>query len=98
LQILQRRFVRLIRKSYSFFKIFIDGVYIDIFLCNSSLVRIHRQRFLDFLESIDKILNVKQSIYYKKKMEVRIENQSLIPVMSIMNKSGNITNMNSQNA
>ncbi|RHN44663.1 hypothetical protein MtrunA17_Chr7g0221821 [Medicago truncatula] len=50
LQILQRRFVRLIRKSYSFFKIFIEGVYIDILLCISSIARIHRQRFLDFLE------------------------------------------------
>lgn len=99
LQILQRRFVRLIRKSYSFFKIFIEGVYIDILLCISSIARIHRQRFLDFLESTDKILNVKKSIYYKKKkMEERIENQSIIPLMSIIDKSGNITNMNSQNS
>lgn len=67
LKILQRRFVRLIRKSYSFFKIFIEGVYIDILLCISSIARIHRQRFLDFLESTDKILNVTKSIYYKKK-------------------------------
>jgi len=103
LQILQRRFVRLIRKSYSFYKIFIEGVYIDILdilLCISSLAKIHRQRFLDFRESIDKILNVKKSIYYKKKMEERIENQSLIPVMPIpiIDKSGNITNMSSQNS
>jgi len=49
LQILQRRFVRLIRKSYSFFKFFTEGVYIDILLCMSSLARIHRQRFLIFL-------------------------------------------------
>nr|YP_010566049.1 hypothetical protein RF1 [Medicago rugosa]UZC30759.1 hypothetical protein RF1 [Medicago rugosa] len=102
LQILQRRFVRLIRKSYSFFKIFIEGVYIDILLCISSIARIHRQRFLDFLESTDKIINVinvKKSIYYKKKkMEERIENQSIIPFMSIIEKSGDITNMNSQNS
>nr|YP_010565947.1 hypothetical protein RF1 [Medicago rotata]UZC30531.1 hypothetical protein RF1 [Medicago rotata] len=96
LQILQRRFVRLIRKSYSFFKNFIEGVYVDILLCISSITRIHRQGFVDFLESTDKILNVKKSI--KKKMEERIENQSLIPFMSIIEKSGNITNMNSQNS
>nr|YP_009642734.1 hypothetical chloroplast RF1 [Medicago biflora]QCO74221.1 hypothetical chloroplast RF1 [Medicago biflora] len=93
LQILQRRSVRLIRKSYSFFKIFIEGVYIDILLCISSIARIHRQRFLDFLESTDKILNVKKSIYKKKKIEERIENQSIIPFMSIID-----TNMNSQNS
>nr|YP_010566580.1 hypothetical protein RF1 [Medicago heyniana]UZC32049.1 hypothetical protein RF1 [Medicago heyniana] len=99
LQILQRRFVRLIRKSYSFLKIFIEGVYIDILLCISSLARIHGQRFLDFLESIDKILNVKKSIdYKKKKMEERIENQSLISLMSMIDKSSNITYMNSQNS
>nr|YP_010010877.1 hypothetical chloroplast RF19 [Medicago archiducis-nicolai]QOI00498.1 hypothetical chloroplast RF19 [Medicago archiducis-nicolai] len=100
LQIFQRRNVRLIRKSYSFFKIFIEGVYIDILLCISSIARIHRQRFLDFLdflESRDKILNVKKSIY-KKKMEETIENQSIIPFMSIIEKSSNITNMNSQNS
>nr|YP_009657396.1 hypothetical chloroplast RF1 [Medicago monspeliaca]QCO74373.1 hypothetical chloroplast RF1 [Medicago monspeliaca] len=98
LQILQRRFVRLIRKSYSFFKIFIEGVYIDILLCISSIARIQQQRFLDFLELTDKILNVKKSIYKKKKMEERIENQSIIPFMSILDKSWNITNMNSQNS
>nr|YP_010565973.1 hypothetical protein RF1 [Medicago murex]UZC30607.1 hypothetical protein RF1 [Medicago murex]UZC30683.1 hypothetical protein RF1 [Medicago murex] len=112
LQILQRRFVRLIRKSDSFFKIFIEGVYIDILdilLCISSLARIHRQRFL---ESIDKIVNVKKSIYYKKKMEERerikkkmeererIENQSLPGVipMPFIDKSGNFVNMNSENS
>ena len=102
LQILQRRFVRLIRKSYSFFKIFIEGVYIDILLCISSIARIHRQRFLDFLESTDKILNVKKPIYDKKKkmeeMEERFENLSVSRLISILEKSENITNMNSQNS
>nr|YP_010173621.1 hypothetical chloroplast RF1 [Medicago arabica]QSJ48862.1 hypothetical chloroplast RF1 [Medicago arabica]UGK73028.1 hypothetical protein RF1 [Medicago arabica]UZC30303.1 hypothetical protein RF1 [Medicago arabica]UZC30379.1 hypothetical protein RF1 [Medicago arabica] len=88
LQILQRIFVRLIRKSYSFFKIFIEGVYTDSLLCIRSLARIHRQRFR---ESIDKILNVIKSIYYKK-MEERRENQSLL---SIIEK---FDNMNSDNS
>nr|UZC31821.1 hypothetical protein RF1 [Medicago italica] len=104
LQILQRRFVRLIRKSYSFFKIFIEGVYIDILdilLCISSLAKIHQQRFLDFRESIDKRLNVIKSIYYKKKMEERIkkkkEENELIPI-SMIDKFETIRNMNSQNS
>nr|YP_009109892.1 hypothetical chloroplast RF19 [Trifolium glanduliferum]AIJ27931.1 hypothetical chloroplast RF19 [Trifolium glanduliferum] len=96
---LQRRNVRLIRKSYSFFKIFIERVYIDILLCIIRIARIHGQRFLDFLESTNKIVNVNKSIS-KKKNEERIDktNQSIIPFMSIIDKSWNITNMNSQNS
>nr|YP_010173545.1 hypothetical chloroplast RF1 [Medicago coronata]QSJ48724.1 hypothetical chloroplast RF1 [Medicago coronata] len=102
LQILQRRFVRLIRKSYSFFKIFIEEVYIDILLCISSIdrslgsiARIHLQRFLDFLKS--KILNEKKSI--KKKMKERIEKEmSWDGLLQSIEKSENIRNMNSQNS
>nr|YP_009027078.1 hypothetical chloroplast RF19 [Trifolium grandiflorum]AGO63732.1 hypothetical chloroplast RF19 [Trifolium grandiflorum] len=99
LQILERRNVRLIRKSYSFFKFFIERVYIDILLYIISISRIHRQRFLDFLESTNKIVNVDKSIS-KKKNEERIykTNQSIIPFMSIIDKSWNITNMKSQNS
>nr|YP_009046865.1 hypothetical chloroplast RF19 [Trifolium subterraneum]AID67350.1 hypothetical chloroplast RF19 [Trifolium subterraneum] len=102
---LQRRNIRLIRKSYSFFKIFMERVYIDILLCISSNTRIHGQRFvdflldflLDFLESRNKIVNKSIS---KKKNEERINktNQSIIPFMSIIDKSWNITNMNSKNS
>nr|YP_009572826.1 hypothetical chloroplast RF19 [Melilotus albus]QBE89698.1 hypothetical chloroplast RF19 [Melilotus albus] len=106
LQILQRRTIRLTRKSYSFFKFFMERVYIDILLWIGSIARIHRQRFLDFLdfldflESTNKIVNVNKSVYNKKKNEERIDktNQSIIPFMSIIDKSWNITNMNSQNS
>nr|AIJ28079.1 hypothetical chloroplast RF19 [Trifolium lupinaster] len=101
---LKRRSVRLIRKSYSFFKIFMERVYIDILLCIISIPRIHGQHFvdflLDFLESTNKIVNVNKSISKKKQNEERIDktNQSIIPFMSIIDKSWNITNMNSKNS
>jgi hypothetical protein len=73
---LQRRNIRLIRKSYSFFKIFMERVYVDILLCIISNTRIHGQRFvdflLDFLESRNKIVNKSSS---KKKNEERIDKQ-----------------------
>nr|QJD20918.1 hypothetical chloroplast RF19 [Trifolium alexandrinum] len=98
---LKRRNIRLIRKSYSFFKIFMEKVYIDILLWIVSNTRIHGQRFVDFLlhflESRNKI--VIKSIS-KKKNDERIDktNQSIIPFMSIIDKSWNITNMNSKNS
>nr|YP_010584688.1 hypothetical chloroplast RF1 [Galega orientalis]UZU69633.1 hypothetical chloroplast RF1 [Galega orientalis] len=99
-QILQRRNVRLTRKFYSFFKFFMESIYIDILLWISSIPRIHGQRFLDFLESTNKIVNVNKSIYNKKKNEEKIykTNASIIPFMSVIDKSWNITNMNSQNS
>nr|QVX30802.1 hypothetical chloroplast RF1 [Castanospermum australe] len=57
-QILQRRNVRLARKSHSFFKFLMERVYIDIFLCIISIPRINIQLFL---ESTKKI--IKKSIY-----------------------------------
>nr|QJD21023.1 hypothetical chloroplast RF19 [Trifolium resupinatum] len=98
---LQRRNVRLIRKSYSFFKIFMERVYIDILVCIVSNTRIHGQRFvdflLDFIESRNTIVNKSIS---KKKNEERIDktNQSIIPFMSIIDKSWNIKNINSKNS
>ena len=97
---LKRRNIRLIRKSYSFFKLFMERVYIDILLCIASTTRIHGQRFVDFLldfvESRNKIVNKSIS----KKNEERIDkiNQSIIPFMSIIDKSWNITNMKSKNS
>lgn len=92
LQILQRRNVRLTRKSYSFFKFFIERVCIDIFLCIISIPRINVQLFL---ESTKKIIN--KSIYNKKRNAEKT-NQSIIHFLSIIHKSCNTTNTNSQNS
>nr|YP_009429930.1 hypothetical chloroplast RF1 [Carmichaelia australis]ASY01261.1 hypothetical chloroplast RF1 [Carmichaelia australis] len=95
LQILQRRIVRLTRKSYSFFKFFMERIYIDILLCISRIPRINIQLFL---ESTKKV--VKKSISNKKTNAERIDktNQSIIPFLSIIDKSFNITNTNSENS
>ena len=95
LQILQRRIVRLTRKSYSFFKFFMERVYIDILLCIIGIPRINIQLFL---ESTKKI--VTKSISNKKTNAERIDktHQSIIPFMSIIHKSCNITNTNSENS
>nr|YP_009770553.1 hypothetical chloroplast RF19 [Astragalus bhotanensis]QIT01255.1 hypothetical chloroplast RF19 [Astragalus bhotanensis] len=95
LQILQRRIVRLTRKSYSFFKFFMEKVYIDILLCIIGIPRINIQLFL---ESTKKI--VTKSISNKKTNVERIDktHQSIIPFMSIIHKSCNITNTNSENS
>nr|YP_010042450.1 hypothetical chloroplast RF1 [Sphaerophysa salsula]QPB69680.1 hypothetical chloroplast RF1 [Sphaerophysa salsula] len=94
-QILQRRIVRLTRKSYSFFKFFMERIYIDILLC---IIRIPRINIQLLLESTKKV--VKKSISNKKTNAERIDktNQSIIPFMSILDKSCNITNTNSQNS
>nr|BEG71869.1 hypothetical chloroplast RF19 [Astragalus iranicus] len=96
LKILQRRIVRLTRKSYSFFKFFMERVYIDILLCIIGIPRINIQLFL---ESTKKIV-VTKSISNKKTNAERIDktHQSIIPFMSIIHKSCNITNTNSENS
>nr|YP_009935983.1 hypothetical protein RF1 [Oxytropis splendens]QNS39091.1 hypothetical protein RF1 [Oxytropis splendens] len=95
LKILQRRIVRLTRKSYSFFKFFMERIYIDILLC---IIRIPRINIQLFLESTKKIGN--KFISNKKTNAERIDktNQSIIPFMSIIHKSCNITNTNSENS
>nr|UWV19188.1 hypothetical protein RF1 [Padbruggea filipes] len=95
LQILQRRNVRLTRKSYSVFQFLMERVYIDIFL---SIISIPRTNVQLFLESTKKI--IKKSIYNKKTNAERIDktNQSIIPFMSIIQKSRKIRNTNSQNS
>nr|YP_010132607.1 hypothetical protein RF1 [Vicia cracca]QQD90338.1 hypothetical protein RF1 [Vicia cracca] len=50
LQILKRRTVRLIRKSYCFFKILMARIYIYIILESSRIARIHLPRFLNYIE------------------------------------------------
>nr|YP_009767466.1 Ycf1 [Hedysarum semenovii]QIS98084.1 Ycf1 [Hedysarum semenovii]UWV18549.1 Ycf1 [Hedysarum semenovii] len=87
--------VRLTRKSYSFFKIFMEKRYMDILLW---VIRIPRINVQLFLESTKKSVN--KSISKKKTNAERIDktNQSIIPFMSIIQKSCNITNWNSQNS
>nr|QWY86912.1 hypothetical chloroplast RF1 [Bobgunnia madagascariensis] len=95
-QILQRRNVRLARKSHSFFKIFMERVYIDIFLYIISIPRINVQLFL---ESTKKIKN--KSIYNNEANPERTDktNQSIIHFISTINKSiYNIRNTNSHNS
>nr|YP_009771954.1 hypothetical chloroplast RF1 [Havardia acatlensis]YP_009771974.1 hypothetical chloroplast RF1 [Havardia acatlensis]QIT02739.1 hypothetical chloroplast RF1 [Havardia acatlensis]QIT02759.1 hypothetical chloroplast RF1 [Havardia acatlensis] len=96
-QILQKRNVRLFRKSHYFFKFFIERVYIDIFLCIINIPKINVQLFL---ESTKKILN--KYIYNNEANEERKrsdkKDQSLIHFISTIKKSTcNIRNTNSQN-
>nr|UEV86398.1 hypothetical chloroplast RF1 [Albizia kalkora]UEV86417.1 hypothetical chloroplast RF1 [Albizia kalkora] len=96
-QILQKRNVRLFRKSHSFLKFFIERVYIDIFLCIINIPKINVQLFL---ESTKKILN--KYIYNNEANEERKrsdkKDQSLIHFISTIKKSiCNIRNTNSQN-
>nr|YP_005088863.1 Ycf1 [Pongamia pinnata]AEQ36900.1 Ycf1 [Pongamia pinnata] len=94
LQILQRKNVRLIRKSYSFFKFFMKRVYIDIFLYIINIPKINIQLFL---ESTKKIIN--KSIYNNEINPERTDkiNQSIIQLISIIHESYNIKNTHSQN-
>nr|QVX29308.1 hypothetical chloroplast RF1 [Indigofera miniata] len=95
LQIVQRRNVRLTRKSHSFFKFFMERIYIDIFLYIISIPSINVQLFL---ESTKKI--IKKSIYNNEANAERTDktNQSIINFISIIHKSYNTTNTNSQNS
>nr|YP_010141275.1 hypothetical chloroplast RF19 [Rubus xanthocarpus]QQK91435.1 hypothetical chloroplast RF19 [Rubus xanthocarpus] len=96
-QILQRKNVRLIRKSHYFFKIFIEKIYIDIFLWIINIPRINTQ---PFLESIKKIINkyITDNETNQEKMDQT--NQSLIHFRSTLKKelyNTNIRNKNSNN-
>nr|UUL96436.1 hypothetical chloroplast RF1 [Gleditsia sinensis] len=94
-QILQRRNVRLARKSNFFFKFFMERVYIDIFVCIINIPRINVQLFL---ESTKQILN--KYIYNNEANEERIDkkNQSIIHFIYTIKKSiSNLSNLNSQN-
>nr|YP_009383450.1 hypothetical protein RF1 [Samanea saman]YP_009383470.1 hypothetical protein RF1 [Samanea saman]APA33566.1 hypothetical protein RF1 [Samanea saman]APA33586.1 hypothetical protein RF1 [Samanea saman] len=99
-QILQKRNVRLFRKSHYFLKFFIERVYIDIFLCIINIPKINVQLFL---ESTKKILN--KYIYNNEANEERKRSdkkdqslKSLIHFISTIKKSiCNIRNTNSQN-
>uniref|UniRef100_UPI0030011690 hypothetical chloroplast RF1 n=1 Tax=Senegalia pennata TaxID=1341699 RepID=UPI0030011690 len=96
-QILQKRNVRLSRKSHYFLKFLIERVYIDIFL---SIINIPKINVQLFLESPKKILN--KNIYNNEANEERKrsdkKNKSLIHFISTIKKSiCNIRNTNSQN-
>ena len=113
LKIVQRRNVRLIRKSYCFFKIFMERLYIHILTTNyvedfltSSIV----QRYLNFIKltrfNFIKLTRylfeltkkiVNKSIYNKKKNEDKTK-RSITRFMSVIDKPWNITDMNSQNS
>nr|YP_009127417.1 hypothetical chloroplast RF19 [Haematoxylum brasiletto]AHY33032.1 hypothetical chloroplast RF19 [Haematoxylum brasiletto] len=92
-QILQRRNIRLARKSHYFFKFFMEKVYIDIFICIINIPRISVQLFL---ESTKKILN---KYIYNNEERMDKKNQRLIYFISTIKKSKNwnISNRNSQN-
>nr|URF22147.1 Ycf1 [Bretschneidera sinensis] len=93
-QILKRRNARLIRKSYSFLKLFIERIYIDIFLCIINIPRINTQLFL---ESKKKIID--KYIYNNEVNQERINktNKNIIYFISIIKNSlSNIRNKNSK--
>nr|YP_009670132.1 Ycf1 protein [Azima tetracantha]QCW95451.1 Ycf1 protein [Azima tetracantha] len=68
-QISKRKNTRFIRKLYSKKKIFIEKVYIDIFLSIINIPRINTQLFV---QSIKKIININKDIYNPKINEQRI--------------------------
>nr|QKZ95611.1 Ycf1 [Kerria japonica]WEG91490.1 hypothetical protein RF1 [Kerria japonica] len=95
LQILKRKNARLIRKSHYFIKLFIEKIYIDIFLCIINITSINTQLLL---ESTKKIIN--KYINDNEANQERIDktNQSLIDFISTIKKSlfnDNISNKNS---
>nr|YP_009772142.1 Ycf1 [Chamaecrista mimosoides]QIT03010.1 Ycf1 [Chamaecrista mimosoides] len=91
-QILQRRNVRLARKSHFFFQFFMERVYINIFVCIINIPRINVQLFL--LSTKKKM----KKYIYNNKERVDKKNQSIINFISTMKKSiCNISNRNSQN-
>nr|YP_009382934.1 hypothetical protein RF1 [Adenanthera microsperma]APA32785.1 hypothetical protein RF1 [Adenanthera microsperma] len=96
-QILQRRNVRLARKSHYFFQFFMERVYIDIFVCIINIPRINVQLFL---ESTKK--NINKYIYNNEANEERKrsnkKNQSLIHFISTIKKEKSICNINNRNS
>nr|YP_010615431.1 Ycf1 protein [Moringa peregrina]QCW94828.1 Ycf1 protein [Moringa oleifera]QWL14912.1 hypothetical chloroplast RF19 [Moringa oleifera]WAS38187.1 Ycf1 protein [Moringa oleifera]WAS38271.1 Ycf1 protein [Moringa peregrina] len=93
-QILKRRNLRLIRKSYYFIKFFIERIYIDICLCIINIPRINTQVFL---ESTKKI--IEKYIYNNEVNQEKINktNKNAIHFIStIKNSLSNIKNKNSK--
>nr|UTT72322.1 hypothetical chloroplast RF19 [Rubus niveus] len=94
-QILKRKNVRLIRKSHYFLKIFIERVYIDIFLWIINIPRINTQ---PFLESIKKIINKYITNNETTQEKIDKTNQSLIHFISTLKKALYNTNISNKNA
>nr|YP_009765978.1 Ycf1 [Dialium schlechteri]QIS96338.1 Ycf1 [Dialium schlechteri] len=89
-QILQRRNVRLTRKSHFFLKFFIERVYIDIFLCIINIPRINVQLFLELTKKM-----INKYIYNNETNEERID--KTIIFSTIKKSISNISNTNLQN-
>nr|YP_009662491.1 hypothetical chloroplast RF19 [Tiarella trifoliata]QCU47935.1 hypothetical chloroplast RF19 [Tiarella trifoliata] len=90
-QMLKRRNIRLIRKSYFFIKFFVERIYIDIFLCIINIPRINTQLFL---ESTKKKFD--KYIYNIEANEERIDktNQNTIYFIKSLYNISNIRNIN----
>nr|YP_008994344.1 hypothetical chloroplast RF19 [Melianthus villosus]AGS13063.1 hypothetical chloroplast RF19 [Melianthus villosus] len=89
-QILKRRNVRLIRKSYYFIKFFIERIYIDIFLCIINIPKINAEFFF---ESTKKIID--KYIYNTETNKntinfISTKNKLLINTHIISNKTSDI--------
>nr|UQK92889.1 hypothetical chloroplast RF1 [Dipentodon sinicus] len=95
-QVLKRRHARLTRKSYFFIKIFIERIYIDIFLCIINIPRINAQLFL---ESTKKIID--KYIYNNEANHERVNKTNkkkihFIFISTIKKSLSNISNKNSK--
>nr|YP_009522740.1 ycf1 [Vicia sepium]AXQ37221.1 ycf1 [Vicia sepium] len=98
LKIVKRRTVRLIRKSSFLFQIVMGRIYREMLFASIRIIMRYGPRVLTIMEFKEKIVNVLIDI--KKKQEQRVDktNESLISFMSMIDKSCNITDMNSQNS
>jgi hypothetical protein len=94
-QILKRKNVRLIRKSHYFFKIFIERIYIDIFLWIINIPRINTQ---PFLESIKKIITKYITNNETNQEKIDKTNRSLIHFISTLKKALYNTNISNKNS
>lgn len=93
LKILQRKNVRLIRKSYSFLKFFIKRVYIDIFSYIITIPKINIQLFIESTK-IKKNCISNNEINPERSDKT---NESIIQFISIIHKFYNTKNTNSEN-
>nr|YP_010318363.1 hypothetical protein RF1 [Setchellanthus caeruleus]ULC82855.1 hypothetical protein RF1 [Setchellanthus caeruleus] len=89
-QILKRKNVRLIRKSGSFLKFFIERIYIDFFLY---LINIPRMNIQFFLETIKKIID--KYLYNNEINQERINKRNKTTIHFIISNIRNITSKKS---
>nr|QCL17975.1 hypothetical chloroplast RF19 [Geosiris aphylla] len=86
-QILKRKNIRLIRKSYYFIKSFIEKIYIDILLSTINIPRINTE----FLFESTKIIISNNEINHE---EIKQTNQNTINFISTIKKAGSLSNKN----